>query len=251
MREAGVLARRALALDANLADAHVAMGELQWYAEWDFAGADASFRRAIELEPSSGNALAAYALFLTGTGRLEEAVTIGRRAVSLDPALAGDAPMDALFALGRHDELLRDARAGLALDSLSTSSIYRTFIAAVMLARGQKDSALALLRRDAVLRKGDSTIDSPGYLAQAGRTAEARERVAALIARCGATGGCAGVIASGYAYLGERARALDWLDRAYEVRNMSLIWSGRFVELAPLRQEPRYKAIMAKVGLPP
>jgi serine/threonine-protein kinase len=251
LREAAKFARRALALDSNLADAHVARGMVQWFAEWNFAGADSSFRRAIELEPSSGNALGGYAFFLTGAGRLEEAVTVGRRAASLDPIWAGDAAFRALLALGRYDELLRDAYAGLALDSLSVSSDYRWYIAAVLLARGQKDAGLALLRREALVRSGDSTIYDPASLAEAGRTAEARGRLAELIARCGANSGCAGGIASGYAYLGDHARALDWLERAYEVRHTSLVGYGRHWALAPLRQEPRYKAIMAKVGLPP
>jgi TolB-like protein/Flp pilus assembly protein TadD len=224
LREGGELARRALALDAHLADAHVARGMVQWFVEWDFAGADSSFRRAIELEPSSANALASYAFFLTGAGRLEEAVTIGRRAASLDPVWGGDAALEALFALGRYDELLRDARAGLAIDSLSTSSDYRSPIAEVLLVRGQNDAALALLRREAELKHGDSAIANPGYLAQAGRTAEARARIDALIARCGESGGCAGAIAAGYAHLGDHAHALDWLERAYEARNRSLVW---------------------------
>jgi TolB-like protein len=251
LREAGELARRALALDSNLADAHIAMGEVQWYAEWDFAGAEASFRRAIELEPSSANALGIYALFLTAMGRLEEAVTIGRRAIAVDPIWGGDTPLPALFALGRYDELLRDARARLALDSLSMSNTYRLSIAEVLLARGEKDAGLALLRRDAALRSGDSTIANPGYLAQGGRTAEARERIAALVARCGGSGGCAGMIATGYSYLGDHAHALDWLERAYEAKDWLLVDYGRHQHLAPLKQEPRYKAIMAKVGLPP
>jgi serine/threonine-protein kinase len=251
LRGAAELARRALALDSNLADAHVARALVQWFVEWDFAGADSSFRRAIELEPSSGNALGGYAYFLTAAGRLEEAVTVGRRAASLDPIWAGDAALRALFALGRYDELLQDAYAGLALDSLSVSSDYRWHIAAVLLARGQKDAGLAVLHREAQVRSGDSTIYDPASLAEAGTTAEARQRLAELTARCGASGGCAGTIASGYAYLGDHARALDWLQRAYEVRHGSLVGPARHWELAPLRQEPRYKAIMAKVGLPP
>ena len=97
------------------------------------------------------------------------------------------------------------------------------YIAAVLLARGQKDAGLTVLRREAQVRSGDSTVYDPASLAEAGRTAEARDRLAELIARGGASGGCAGGIASGYAYLGDHARALDWLQRAYEVRHMSLV----------------------------
>ena len=195
-------------LHSNLADAHVARGIVQWFVEWDFAGAESSFRRAIELEPLSGNALGGYAYFLTAAGRLEEAVTVGRRAASLDPIWAGDAALRALFALGRYDELLRDAYAGLALDSLSVASDYRWHIAAVPLARGQKDAGLAVLHsRSAGSERRLDDLRSRGV----SQRLEGRQRRESVWLRWSPdvvrSGGCAGAIASGYAYLGDHARA--------------------------------------------
>ena len=79
-------ARRALALDEGLAEAHLALATVHLYFALDWPAADAAFRRAIELDPTSGRALHGYGLYLASLGHHDAAITTVRRAVALDPS---------------------------------------------------------------------------------------------------------------------------------------------------------------------
>jgi len=80
-RRAREAAQRALALDANLANAHAAMASIKAVYEWDWACADGSFQRALALEPGNARALDGAAQLARTLGRFEEAFALDRRAV--------------------------------------------------------------------------------------------------------------------------------------------------------------------------
>ena len=77
--------QRALALDANLPEAHAAMGWIHMAYDWDWMGADASFQRALALEPGNATVVYGAAVLAIGLGRLDEAMALDRRAAALDP----------------------------------------------------------------------------------------------------------------------------------------------------------------------
>jgi tetratricopeptide (TPR) repeat protein len=85
LAEFHALTRRALELDPTLGEAHVALGLLRLFFVWDFEGAGASLRRALELNPSDPHAHHHYANWLRLMGRLDDAIAAGRRAVEFDP----------------------------------------------------------------------------------------------------------------------------------------------------------------------
>ena len=78
-------AEKALQLDPGLAEAHAAIGRIKRTHDWDWAGADASFQRAIALEPQNAIALMGASSLAASLGRFDDAVALGRRAVELDP----------------------------------------------------------------------------------------------------------------------------------------------------------------------
>ena len=84
-RMAREAAGRALTLDPDLAEAHVAMGWIEMYYDWDWPKADASFQRALALEPGNAMVLGSAAFLAAALGRLEEASALDRRAAELDP----------------------------------------------------------------------------------------------------------------------------------------------------------------------
>jgi Flp pilus assembly protein TadD len=77
--------KRALALNPNLAEAHAQMGRIKQQVDFDWTGADASYRRAVELEPGSPETVGLAAFSVAILGRLDEALLLTRRAVDLDP----------------------------------------------------------------------------------------------------------------------------------------------------------------------
>src|SRR5262249_46187834 len=78
--------RRALALDPNLANAHAIDARVKWTPEWNVLEADAAFRRALTLNPSSAEVSTWYAIYLVTVGRLEEGLHYAELAGRLDPA---------------------------------------------------------------------------------------------------------------------------------------------------------------------
>jgi len=76
---------KALALDENLADAHSILCENKMYYEWDFAGAERTCQRAIELEPNSSLAHQIYSHYMLGRGRSDEAIAEIKTAIDLEP----------------------------------------------------------------------------------------------------------------------------------------------------------------------
>src|SRR6266436_3204376 len=88
-RAAREAVERALALNPNLAEAHTQMGRIKRQLDFDWAGGDASYQRAVELEPGNPEAVSAAASSAAALGRFDEALRLNRRAIDLDPLNAG------------------------------------------------------------------------------------------------------------------------------------------------------------------
>ena len=78
-------AEKALELDPNLAEAHARMGWIKRAYDWDWTGADAAYRRALELEPSNADVVWGAAGLAATLGRFDKAFNLDRRAIELDP----------------------------------------------------------------------------------------------------------------------------------------------------------------------
>jgi serine/threonine-protein kinase len=98
---------RALELDPGLAEAHAMAGFLKTVSEYDWTGAEAAFRRAIELNPNSGDLYDTYGLMLSAMGRYDEALAAQRRAHELDPLSHRHDAAPTLVRAGRYEEALR------------------------------------------------------------------------------------------------------------------------------------------------
>src|SRR5262249_27081890 len=85
MPKAGAAAQKALEFDPQSAEAHSSLGIVHWWGEWNWAAAEAEFKRAIELDPNNSKAHVFYGWFLIGMGRVEAGVAESKRAVELDP----------------------------------------------------------------------------------------------------------------------------------------------------------------------
>ena len=89
LQKARAAVERALELDPDLPEAHAALGLVRFNFEWDWAGAEAEFRRAIELNPGSRVGQEEYGWFLTALGRLDEGLAHSQEAARLDPLSVG------------------------------------------------------------------------------------------------------------------------------------------------------------------
>jgi DNA-binding SARP family transcriptional activator len=248
------LAEHALALDPTLAEAHVVLGMVRHFSNRDWAGSEAAFREAIRLDPGYAEAHHELSMLLMRRRRFDEAMRETQRTLYL-------APMSARFEVGagevylysgRYDEALDAADRALAVDSSNAGS-YLVRAYAYGEQRRYEEAAEAAMKCIAL------GWDVPGrailgyVYAKSGRRVEALTIVDTLTARWQhgkggvAVPGIATAIAQVYVGLGDRRRALDWLERAVTT-DMYLVYLRIDPTFRSLRAEPRFRALLKKVG---
>jgi len=240
---------RALELDPGLAEAHAALGHLRYVCDYDWAGAEQELKRAIELNPNSGNAYDFYGLMLSALERYDEAIEMQRRAHELDPLAHRMDIVTTLLRAGRYDEALRAVTRVLEVEP--HFALAHATLGWAYLLKGMPDQGLIALQK-AVSLSPESTL----YLAQlgqafamVGRTEQAREVLRQLDGLSHQRYVSPYHLAYVYTGLGEHDRAMDWLERACEERAGGVFgMKGSFLFI-PLRSHPRFKALLRKMNL--
>jgi len=244
-------AERALALDDSLAPAHTSMAlALVWY-DWDFAKGEKEFRRGIALNPNDTDAHRMYGDFLVAMGRFGEALVEKHRAEELDP-LSVTASWDigrTLFFAGRDEEAIEAAKRTLDLDS----SFPYVYYLEAQIAYRKNDMPQALTLMQKAMQLGGHKqilITSWGMInARAGNRAEAMRAIDELRARPSGTYTLPLFLARIYAALGNNDEALKNLEQVYNDRSESAVWLKVDPSLDTLRKDPRFIALIRKVGL--
>ena len=246
-------ADKALALDPRLAEAHMVLGMIRQFFDWDWTGAESALREAIRLNPGHAEAHHELSMLLMRLKRFDEALREARYTVYL-------APMSARFEQGvgevhlfsgRSDEALGAASRAIAFDSTYTAPYFLQAYAYTQ--QGKLDHAAEVLAKCMALACGDHGRAILGYVyAVSGRRAEARQVVDTLSARWTDGNEDAGIafgIAQVYAGLGQPERALDWLERGVETGSY-MVYLGVDPLLHSLHGSPRFQALLTKLGLP-
>ena len=236
---------RALGLEPDLAEGHTGMGWIQMYHDWDWRGAEASFRRALELAPSSAWVLRRAGVLAFNLGRLDEAIALYRRTVEQDPlsAAAYHNLGLAFYASGRLAEAEVAYRKALDLAPQCTST--RAALSLTLLAQGRGEAALA-----EAIREPDEwpRLDALAIIHHAaGRRAESDAALQELIAKYAVN--MARHVATVYAARGEVDLAFEWLERAYDQRDTRLSEMKPDPVLHSLHADPRWEVFLRKMGL--
>ena len=243
-------AARAVASGPDIAESQTSQGNVNYWIDWDWPAAEAAYRRAIDLDPSYALAHRNFGVLLATVGRHEEARACLKRARELDPLQ----PM--VYALSAHVALLaRDESAGLEFARHATVVGPAFWIGFYQLAwayerLGEMDLALQALS-DADAKAGGNTkmISLRGYiLAKMGRRGEAEHVVSTVEAISHERYVPPYALALVHAGLGHRERALDWLQHAYSVRDVHLIWLAMDPKWDEFRTEPVFLRLLARCG---
>jgi TolB-like protein/tetratricopeptide (TPR) repeat protein/DNA-binding winged helix-turn-helix (wHTH) protein len=242
-------ARKALELDPQLAEPHALLGKVL-KKQFHWADAEAECKQALALNPNNSTAHIEYAEWLASHGRVDEALAWSRRARELDPL--GNASVSVgwiLFQGRRYDDSIRELRSFLAVHP--DDAMAHLTLAFPIIANGQAQEAISDLEKTAVMMHR-----SPGALellatahARAGHRTEALRLLEEL--KQGQKTGY--VQATSFINpnlaLGNNEEALAWFERAYQRQEGILQWIKVHPFFDPVRDDPRFKDLVRRVGL--
>lgn len=242
--------KRALAIDDKIGEAHHAFAAVRHWYEWDADAAEATYRRAIELNPGDVDSHTMYAVFLASQCRGEEALSEARRALVLDPMSLDVNRLIAYvyYLTRRYDEAIAQSRKLRELYPDYFAANWSVGMAAV--AKGDLEIALASWRR-AKDQAGQDPISEAGYawtLGLTGRADEAREIIADFEKRRREGYFAAYFIAWAYLGLGDFEQIFAWLDQSYEDREGLLLQLKAESIWDPIRSDPRFEALLNRIG---
>jgi len=245
-------ATKALELDETLADAHICLGRVKFYFDWDWAGAEKCFQRAIELSPNHTYAHYIYALLLSALGRHPEAIQESTRALALDrAALLVNGVSGLIYCRARQFETAEEQlRKTLQLDA---NFMFAHWILGglCLLPMGRYDEAIAELQKAAAL---SGNVAHPrgllGYAyAKVGRKEDAlgvldeleqlsRQRYVSPVSRSFVYGGL------------NDERMFQELEQAYQQRCSSLVWAKVFPHWDDMQARPPFQDLLRRMNFP-
>jgi len=254
MAEAKESSERALALDPNLAEAHLARALVAMYDEWDYLAAKAGIDRAIAINPSFVDGYFWAEFYYTYVERdVEEAVAANRRAAELDPLdlniLSRLAQVHIIF--GRLDEAIERLEDIVRMDPQHMVSYLE--LADAYARRGDREKALVAAERGLELSGGQSIAAFGMAIAVAGAGAGDRDRARELLRELSSRAEREYVspfwLAAGHAALGELDRAFEYLAQAVRDHDPNLLYISATPKEMGWQNDPRFEHVLRDIGL--
>jgi tetratricopeptide (TPR) repeat protein len=247
--EARAAARRACELDPNLGEAHAVLGFLALYSDWDWLAAERELKRALELSPQDANVRHGYADYLLVMGKLEKSLEQTRLGRSYDPLapLSHQVVLYHALMAGHYEEVIAEGRQ--MLEKFPGSTRPHQQIGNALWALGRYEEALA----EYEIRWGPES-ESFRVFSEAFERAGPKGAAKALADRLAERSKTEAIgpmtIAECYALAGESDPAFQWLERAFEIRSASLLHAPASPQFESLLADPRFEALMQRIGIP-
>jgi DNA-binding winged helix-turn-helix (wHTH) protein/TolB-like protein/Tfp pilus assembly protein PilF len=241
-------AQRASELDPDLAEAQLELANLHLDA-WNWAEADARFQHAIELNPNLSRARRNYTAYLSIVGRSHDAIAEANRTRHLDPQTLSSYSVVAysFLAARRYDDAIAEYEKAVSIDN--TQAWAYAFLGHSYKGKGMFRKAIAMYQ--VAIRLGERSPSLRIFLGAAYAQAGDHRRAQAILEEL-RTGGryvAPGELAVLYTSLGQRERAFALLEEAYAVHDPQLQYLIIEPGFDPLRDDPRYGALLERVGL--
>jgi TolB-like protein/DNA-binding winged helix-turn-helix (wHTH) protein len=237
----------ALRLAPDLGLAHGALGNLRFTDAIDWQGALSELGRGVALAPNDGQIHGGYSRVLAAMGRLREAIAHRQRFIANEPLASGNhfllAPL--LAAAGRLDEAEQELSIARELSEASIPSYQHVYLAIL---RGDAKAALQVAAQQPAPWRDINVA----LALQAGGDRAAADAALATVIRDGAWRKTSPyVIAQAYALRGDAGKAVEWLERAWAIRDTNIRQLLYDPLLLRFRNDPRFIAFCKKIGLPP
>ena len=245
-------ALKALEIDNNLAEAHSALGYVEYFFEWDWAAAEKEFQRAIEIRPNYPLAHLGYAHLLSTLGRHEDALAEIDRAIKLDPLspFVGTIKGQILFHARRYSEAIEEVNKALEIEP-------NFWIGQIVLCRSYErlahyEQALKACRKAAEFSGEVTEVTSlAGYtFAVSGQRQQAEQALQALRVTSETRYVPPYNFALLYQGLGNSDEALKWLEKAYEQRDVHMVFLSVDSKWDALRNNPHFIGLTKRLNLP-
>ena len=238
---------RAITLAPTLSEAHAVLGWILYAYDWDFAASEKESRTAVELDSASALARSNHAYALLALGRNADALAQSRKALSLEP-------LSAAFSANLEWHLLMQRQyAAVIQQHAHTQKIDPTYFfsdswaGAAYRQLGRYADALAKYRQAQAVMGNHPLPGLVATYAAMGDSASARSELARLLDFAKRTHVPSERIAQAYIAVGERDRAMQWLQRAFDERSNGTLWLPMSASYDPLRGDPRFTALVQRI----
>ena len=243
-------AARALEIDGRLAEAHVSMGGISFWFDWDWARAESHFKQAIDLNPNNPMAHFKYAHLLYNSGRFEEGEREVRKALELDPVspVINSIMGQFLFEARQYDQAIQQLDKALEIEPHFW--ITHLVLGKVYVQKGMYNEALIESQKALQFSRGNTEASSlMGHTyAVSGNQGQAEKVLDELKKLSKERYVPASNIALIYVGLGETNQALDWLEKAYDERDVHLTFLKTVSYWDSIRQESRFTSLLGRAS---
>jgi tetratricopeptide (TPR) repeat protein len=261
---------KALQIDETLAQAHSALGFTIFRLDWDWAGAEKEFKRAIELNPNYSEAYHAYGLYLSAAGRHDEAMREMKRGLELDPlTVPSKVNLGITYLHARqYDAAIEQFRNTLDVNPDNTG--LHTSLGVAYVYKGMYEEGIAEFQKVIALSEGDARKSNAAWVyalsgkaggdprkkanlawayAMSGKRAEAIKILNRLKEPAKQESVAPISVASIYAALGEKDQALEWLQKVYDDHSWVILYINCYPEFDSLHSDARFADLVRRVGL--
>jgi len=249
--KAKAAAFKALESDDEIAEAHMALAMVKYSYEYDWAGAEREFRRALEVDPSSAFALSQYGAVLANLGRFDEAIAVCKRAIEVDPLTPVTSHQlgYVYFMARRYDDAIRQHQK---FQELARNYAIDHVDVYLYTMKGMYPEAIAACQELMRTHPGApvTRLCAVAY-ARAGRKAEALRLIEEMKKAWQQAGTDPAWIGITYGFLGDNDEAFAWLEKAYELRSPHLPGLKASPFFDPLRSDTRFQALLRRMNFPP
>ena len=252
MPKAKAAASKALELDASLAEAYTSLALVQFFFEWDWAGAEQQLKTAIRLDRNYATAHHVYCVLLAIMRRFDESIAEAQRGLEVDPlSIPINNIVGEMFMAARDwDRAIVQYRKTIEMDP--GVALVHENLGVALEQSGDLDEAVQeyLCARQVAGVPTERLAELRELYVTHGLHAFRQKDLELALAQKNGRNWDAMLIASLYAQLVERDQALAWLEEAYKLRCGSLVWLTIYPYFDNLLPDPRFQNLLARVGLP-
>jgi tetratricopeptide (TPR) repeat protein len=241
------LIKRALELDDKYGSTYIQLGMHKTIEDYDWHGAERDFKRALELNPGDSSSHNIYSYYLASVGLIDEAIEEAKRALELDP-------LESFYRFilvwlmafdGQVDRAIEISQGTRELDPNNAWALYG--LAMISAGKGKYDEGISMLQQ---FRNIPLITAYLGYLyGKTGNIEEAQKILDDFLARSKREYFSPFMIATVYAGMAEKDKVFEWLDNAFEARDVSQIFIRVHLPFADLHSDSRWMEQMKKRGL--